>query len=430
MIMRKDPKLPHRWSIGMILAVAIGVVGGACATGRATAEGLADAAGEPRPLPSEEVVGPRVDAFVTPYVTMRDFSGTILIARAGRVLVSRGYGFADFERRVVPDERTKFGIASITKSITAAGIELLAARGRLSLTDPVGKHLAGFQHGDSITVTHLLEHSSGIRDYYSWPRYASGRAHSISRSDFLSALQAQPLDFSPGTRSAYSNSGYFLLAAIIERVSGLPYAEFIERDLLRPLRMNESGDLHDGLAIRGLATGYDAGFPPSRIQPAASVSRSWLEGSGSTYASARDLYRWLRATRDETLVKLSALPYPYGWGKRSRFGQEVLEQNGRVPIGYSSYAALYRRVDLIVIVLSNIQSAVAEEMGVGLAAIALGESYEIPRLRPGFANPPVSDSELLTDYSGRYEISPGFVLTVRSAAQGILIAGPDGASSQ
>jgi CubicO group peptidase (beta-lactamase class C family) len=424
---RKGANSPLRWSAGMILAAAIGVAGGACATGRGGAEGLAEAAGEPRPLPSAGVVGSRADAFVAPYVTMRDFSGTILIARAGRVLVSRGYGFADFERRVVPDERTKYGIGSITKSMTAAGIELLAAQGRLSLTDPVGTYLSGFLHGDSITVTNLLEHSSGLRDYYSWPQYASGRSHSISRSEFLAAVQAQPLDFSPGTRSAYSNSGYFLLAAIIERVSGLPYAEFIERELLRPLRMNESGDLQDSLVVRGLATGYDAGFPPSRVQPAASVSRSWLEGSGSVYASARDLYRWLRATRHETLVALSTLSYPYGWGKRTRFGQEVLEQNGRVPIGYSSYAALYRRDDLIVIVLSNIQSEVVEQMGVGLAAIALGESYEIPRLRPEFTNPPVGDSAQFTIYSGRYEIAPGFVLTVRSVAQGILIAGPDGA---
>jgi CubicO group peptidase (beta-lactamase class C family) len=358
---------------------------------------------------------------------MRDFSGSILIARSGRVLVSRGYGFADFEQGVVPDERTKYGIGSITKSMTAAGIVRLAAQGRLSLTDPVDRHLPGFLHGDRITVTNLLEHSSGLRDYYSWPRYASGRAQSISTSEFLAAVQAQPLDFSPGARTTYSNSGYFLLAAIIERVSGMPYAQFIERELLRPIGMSESGNLEDTLVIQGLATGYDAGFSPSRVQPAAPVSRSWLKGSGSVYASTLDLYRWLQATRDETLVTLSALRYPYGWGKRTRFGQGVLEQNGRIPTGYSSYAALYRRDDLIVIVLSNIQSEVAKQMGVGLAAIALGRSHEIPPLRTGYTNPPVSDSALFAAYPGRYEIAPGFVLTVRSAAQGILIAGPDGA---
>jgi hypothetical protein len=105
----------------------------------------------------------------------------------------------------------------------------------------------------------------------------------------------------------------------------------------------------------------------------------------------------------------------------------VLEQNGRVPVGYSSYAALYQRDDLIVIVLSNIQSQVTEQMGVGLAAITLGESYEIPRLRPGFTNPPAGGLTVYAAYAGRYEMAPGFVLTVRSTAHGILIAGPDGA---
>ena len=425
---RRRSSLPRlRLATGIILAAVVGVLGGACATGRGTAARSAEAADEPGRMPSAEVFGSRVDTFVTPYVAMRDFSGTILIARAGRVLVSRGYGFADLERRLAPDHRTKYGIGSITKTITAAGIALLAARGQLMLTDPIAKHLPGFLHGDSITISSLLEHSSGLRDYYSWPQYASGRADPVSQGAFLAQVQMQPLDFSPGSRSGYSNSGYFVLAAIIERVSGLPYAEFIERNLFRPLGMVESGDLQDSLVIRGLATGYDAGFPPSRVQPAASVSRSWLEGSGSVYASAQDLYRWLRATRDETLVTLSTLSYPYGWGKRSRFGQEVLEQNGRVPIGYSSYAALYSRDDLIVIVLSNIQAEVTEQIGVGLAAIALGEAYENPRLRPGFTDPPVSDSALFTAYSGRYEIAPGFLLTVRSVAKGILIAGPDGA---
>lgn len=226
--------------------------------------------------------------------------------------------------------------------------------------------------------------------------------------------------------SRYSNSGYFVLAAIIDRVSGMPYREFIARNLLGPLRMTDAGDLQQRPQGPGLAKGYDPGFPPTRVQPAASVSPTWLEGSGSVYASAPDLYRWLQAVRDETITSLGTLPYPYGWGERTRFRQAVFEQNGRVPIGYASHVALYPQDDLIVIVLSNIQSAVTERMGIGLAAIALGEAYESPSLRPGFSDPPVGDPALFRTYSGRYEIAPGFVLTVRSVPQGILIAGPDG----
>ena len=389
--------------------------------------GSAGAAGAPNQLPSAQIIRVRVDRFVAPYVAMRDFSGTILLAQGGHVLVSRAYGFADFERRLEPDDHTVYGVGSITKTITAAAIELLAARGQLTLTDPITKYLRGFAPGDSITITNLLEHSSGMKDYYSWPSYAVGQASPISQADFLAQLQAQPLDFPPGTKSSYSNSGYFILAAIIERVSGMPYREFIERNLFRPLGMNESGDLQDQVQVSGLASGYDAGFAPSRVQRAAEVSRSWLEGNGSVYASAPDLYRWLQATRDETITKLGTLSYPFGWGKRTRFGRKLLEQNGRVPIGYASYVALYPDDDLIVVVLSNIQSEVTDQLGTGLAAIVLGQAYEVPPIRPGSANLPTSDSATFVAYAGRYEIAPGFALTVQSGAQGILIAGPDGA---
>lgn len=295
------------------------------------------------------------------------------------------------------------------------------------LNDPIAKYLPGFLRGDNITITHLLEHSSGLKDYYTWQSYATDRSTPTSQAAFLTDLQRQPLDFPPGTSLVYSNSGYFVLAAIIEQVSGLPYGEFIERNLFQPLRMTDAGNLHDGLWVRSLARGYDPGFPPERIQPAASVSETWLKGSGSVYASAMDLYRWLRAICSDEITKLSSLAYPYGWGKRTRFGQELLEQNGRVPIGYSSYVALYPPDELSVVVLSNIQSDVTVQMGIGLSAIALGQPYEMPRLRPGFTDPPVGNFALFRAYSGRYQIAPGFVLAVRSVEQGILIAGPDGA---
>jgi len=375
----------------------------------------------PKLKPTNDSVLSRVDELLAPHVAMRDFSGTILIARGEQVLVSRGYGFADFEKQIVPDDRTKYCIASITKTMTAAGIELLAARGKLQLDDPVSKHLPDFANRGTITIRQLLEHSSGLKDYYTWPRYASDRADAISQTAFLAELQKQPLDFPPGTKSTYSNSGYFVLAAIIERVSGMSFGDYVAAKLFRPLSINEAAN---GDAP---AKGYDPGFPPSRVQPAASVSRSWLLGSGSVYASARDLHRWLRATRDETIVKIGALPYPYGWGKRSRFGRDLIEQDGRVPIGYASYVALYPSDDLTIVVLSNIQSQVTQQIGVGLAAIALGQPYEIPKLRPSTSDVPTGESASFDAFAGRYEVAPGFVLTVRSVPQGLLVAGPDGA---
>ena len=208
-----------------------------------------------------------------------------------------------------------------------------------------------------------------------------------------------------------------MLAAIIERVSGMPYRDFIRRNLFLPLGMQAVDDFQDGVSVTRLAKGYDAGLSASRVQLAANVSRSWLEGSGSVYATAPDLYRWLQAIRDETITKTRALLYPFGWGKCTRFGRQLIEQNGRVPIGYSSYVALYPDDDLIVIVLSNIQSEVTEVLGTGLAAIALGQNYEVPRLRVSYTAPLQADSVTFAAYTGQYDIAPGCVLAVRATMQ-------------
>ena len=375
--------------------------------------------------PPVSIVTSRVDGYVKPYLAMHVFAGTVLVARAGQILVSRGYGLADIARQLPATSTTRYGVGSITKTITAAAIEVLATRGALMLNDPVSKYLPGFTHGDSITISNLLGHSSGLKDYYAWPAYATSRSGAISPDEFLAHVQAEPLDFPPGSKSAYSNSGYFVLARIIELVSRMSYAEFIDRDLFRPLRMDASGELRDGMVVRDLANGYDPGFPPSYLQTAASVSATWLEGSGSVYSTATDLYRWLEGVRSHRPVRVDSLPYPYGWGRRTRFGRTMLEQNGRIPIGYTSYAGLYPDDDIVVVVLSNIQADVTEQMGVDLAAIALGEHYALPAIPSQVTIRP--DSAAFVAYAGRYEIAPGFVLTVRAVAQGLLLAGPDGA---
>jgi len=382
------------------------------------------------PAPAQAPLTPaefaaRVDEYVDPYLRMRDFSGTILVARGGQVLVSRGYGNADLAESIAPTPTTPFAVGSISKTFTAAAILLLAQQGRLRLTDPVARFLPGFAHGDSITITQLLDHSSGLSDYYSWPAYATGRMEAISQAAFLDQAQKAPLDFPPGSRSNYSNTGYFVLAAIVEKASGIPYAEFLARNLFGPLGMKHSGVMRDGDMPPEMAFGYDPAFPPERLALAAPVSWTWMFGNGSVYASAEDLSRWLEAVRHANPVNFQTLSYPYGWGKRTRFGRDLLEQNGRIPTGYTSYVGLYPAEDLVIVVLSNVQADVAERMGMDLAAMALGESYSKPELRLLVTEAP--DSADRAAYVGRYEIAPGFALSVRAVSRGLQLAGPDGA---
>jgi len=369
----------------------------------------------------------RVVAYVGPLVRMRDFSGAVLLARGGRVLVDSAYGLASYELGVRASSTMKFGIGSVTKTFTAAAIELLAQRGRLSLHDTLSKFLPGLVFGDSVTLEQLLAHTAGVPDYYGLPEYAVRRTEPISLDEFALLIGSKPLDFKPGSDGRYSNSGYKLLAAVVERVSGMSYNTFMRTQIFEPLHLAETGNLGDGGLVERLAPGYDPGFLPVRVQPAEYTSPSWLEGDGSVYSTGADLLRWTEAIQSDALVYTSSLPYPYGWGKHVRFGREVLEQNGRIPAGYAAYVGTYPKEGVTVIVLSNIQSAVVDQMGADLAALALGEQYEIPAIRSGALTRAEVDSVALNKLAGKYQVFPGFVLTVRATTRGLLLAGPEGA---
>ena len=367
-----------------------------------------------------------LDAYVEPYVRMRDFSGVVFVASRSRVVAQRTYGRARYELEAPISAATRFGIGSVTKTFTAAAVELLAERGQIHLNDHISKYLTGLSWGDSVSLEQLLAHSSGVPDYYGWPEYASHWADAITLDDFVHVAGAKPLDFKPGTGERYSNSGYKLLAAVVQRVSGMPFATFVRTQLLAPLGLEHTGDLVEGGLVPGLASGYDPGFPPARIQPATHVAMGWLEGNGSMYSTAGDLLKWSQVVAADSLVHTARLSYPYGWGKHRRFGRDVLEQDGRVMIGYTSYVGIYPKDSLAVIVLSNIQSQAVFQMGPDIAAIALGQAYHAPTIRDGAIAHLSVDSVQLQRLAGRYEVFPGFVLTVRATARGLLLAGPDG----
>jgi D-alanyl-D-alanine carboxypeptidase len=368
----------------------------------------------------------QVDRYIRPLAEMRDFSGVVFVARAGKVLVRHAYGLASQELHVAATPSTVYGIGSVSKTFTAAAIILLVEQGKVSLDDPVAKYLPDFRPDDKITIRHLLAHESGLQDYFNFPEYSAHRAEPITLDAFAALASTRPLDFPPGTKGSYNGSGYKVLALLVERISGQSYRTFVSRNLLAPLHLEHSGDMTDHDLVEGLAPGYDPGFPPHYLQPAAHESRTWLEGNGSLYSTVDDLYRWGEATRSDALVHWSRLAYPYGWGKRNRFGRDGLEQSGRISIGYVAYLAIYPKDDVVVVVLSNIQAAVAEQMGIDLAAMVFGERYVIPKRRPGALTDRRSDAALAS-YAGRYDFGNGFVITVKAEDEGLWIAGPDGA---
>lgn len=378
----------------------------------------------PALAPAQQSAPPSRDAlasYIAPYVAMHDFSGTVLIVRAGADSLVWAAGSADRERGIATAPATRYGIGSLTKTFTAAAIVMLAERGKLSLLDTLGKFIPGFPHGGEITLTQLLEHSAGVPDYHNLPDYARRRGEPTTLAQFASWIATKPLDFRPGEKSSYSSSGYALLAYVIERVSGMRYAEFLRHNVFEPLGMRSTGDLTDAV-LPPLAKGYDPGFPPAGVQAAPAISATWLEGSGSLYSTVADLATWARAVVGNRLFRFGTLSYPYGWGQRKWWGRDVIEQDGRVALGYTAHISIYPKDSAIIVILSNIQSAAPDRMRMDLGAIVFHERYQVPSLRPT-ARP---DPALLAAYPGRYEVAPGFVMSVRAQGPNLALAGPEG----
>jgi CubicO group peptidase (beta-lactamase class C family) len=364
----------------------------------------------------------RVNGYIEPLVASRDFFGGILISQRGQTVVDRSYGMANAELAVPARTTTRYAIGSVSKSITAAAILILRRDGKLSLSDPVGRFIAGLPYGDRVTIEQLLTHAAGVPDYYLFPEYFAKRSQPISLGELAALLAKKPLDFEPGSKSNYSNSGYALLADVIEKAAGQRYAVFLRSRIFEPLGMADSGDLAASGLVENLATGYDPGFGPFRLQRPVSVDPSWLVGSGSLYSTTSDLRRFAEANRSGKLVALDREPYPYGWGKRKDEERIFWEQNGRIPLGFVSYLALYPSEDMVVVVLGNVQVELAERIGHDLAAMAAGKSPDLPA-RPAAASAAPKDFERL---AGRYEVAPGFALSVRADGDRLLLAGPEG----
>jgi CubicO group peptidase (beta-lactamase class C family) len=353
----------------------------------------------------------RVDAYLAPHLANRDFSGAVLIARRDTILLGKGYGMANCELNVANTLDTKFRIASVTKTFTAAAIVILIERGVVGLDDPLRKFIPDYPNGEKITVDQLLRHRAGIPV----PEDLEMRREHLEIEEVIERFKHKPLDFEPGTGDQYSGSGYKLLAYIVQRASGRAYEEFLRDAVFRPLRMADTGEDRDEPILLNRASGYLPGPGPIGLKNAYWIDLSSAIGSGSLFSTAKDLHRWGRAVHSERLFRWSALPYPYGWGKRNYFGRTLIEQSG-VEEGFCSYLAVFPEDGLIVACLSNVQSGAFQHFGKDLVALALGKDCETATVRRAIDLPRLP----LDLYAGRYD-SPeteGFLRDIRLIAEG------------
>ena len=185
------------------------------------------------------------------------FSGTVLIARAGQVVFCKGYGMANLELDVPCKPDTKFRLGSITKQFTAMAILILQERGKLNVADHIKKYMPDVPNAwNEITIHQLLTHTSGIPNCTSFPDFLKTLPNRVTLTELIARFKDKPLEFKPGEKFNYSNSGYILLGQIIESVSGKSYASFLKEAIFDPLQMNDSGYDNAAQILKHRASGY------------------------------------------------------------------------------------------------------------------------------------------------------------------------------
>jgi CubicO group peptidase (beta-lactamase class C family) len=334
----------------------------------------------------------------------------VLVVQDGKTVLRKAYGLANVESGTKLSPETVFRIGSITKQFTSSAILKLSDQGKLNLQDEIIKYLPDYPtQGKKITIEHLLTHTSGIRSYTSLPEIMNkeAKAKAFGVSELISTFKDKPMDFNPGDAYAYNNSGYFLLGAIVEKVSGMSWGSYIQKNFFTPLKMKST--FTEDKNISGLATGY---VKPLGYAIADYVHPSIPYSAGAIFSTIDDLWKWNNAVFSGQVVKRELLEkawtpltlssgekqsYGYGWQLGRIEKNKVISHGGGID-GFLSYALYVPDTKLFVTVLCNAMSQAPEQIAYRVAKIALNADDNEPA-------PIVLEDKALEEYTGVYKIN-------------------------
>ncbi|MGH9873095.1 MAG: serine hydrolase [Pyrinomonadaceae bacterium] len=360
----------------------------------------------------------------------------VIVVKDGKVVFRKGYGLANVELGVPVEPDMVFRLGSVTKQFTAVAILMLAEQNKLSLDDDITKFLPDYPtKGQKITIEQLLTHTSGIKNYTSLPEWLSLWRKDMTVKEIIDLFKDQPMDFAPGERWSYSNSGYILLGAIIEKVSGQTYQEFIEKNIFTPLGMKHSYYDNTARLIPRRVTGYSK--VPDGFRNAAYLSMSQPFAAGSLMSSVDDLALWDAALYTEKLVKQQSLKrawtprllnngksahYGYGWSMSSYEGRAIIEHGGGIN-GFATYALRVPDDRAFVAILTNLDSMGPGAVAFKIAALAIGKPYREP---VAIKLPPTA----LDQYPGVYQLNDKEEVIIRKDGEKLFADFPGGGSSE
>jgi CubicO group peptidase (beta-lactamase class C family) len=344
------------------------------------------------------------------------FMGSVLVTKNDEVLFEQSYGFANLEWNVRHTPASKFRLGSITKQFTAAAILLLEERGQLKTDDPVSKYLPDTPAAwEKVTIHHLLTHTSGIPSFTSFPDYNTWKLSANDAAKTVNHFRDRPLEFQPGEKFAYSNSGYVLLGYVIERVSGKSYATFVRENLLQSLGMSDSGYDSNAEILPQRVSGYESG--PNGLRNASFIDMHVPHAAGALYSTPRDLLRWTQGLFGGKLLSPAALAkmitpnksdYACGLFVHSVGGRKLIEHSGGID-GFNTHLAYYPAEKITIVVLSNVAGRAPSELSHQLAGVMFGEDVKLPRERHEIELPLAT----LQNYVGVYQLNPRITNTIR-----------------
>jgi len=362
-------------------------------------------------------LGKKLDEYLT-RVAPFGFSGAVLVARDGEVVLDKGYGLAIRSGGVANTPETVFSTGSITKQFTAAAIMKLEMQGKLNTEDKVREHLGGVpQNKVDITLHHLLTHTAGVL-------FSTGDDYTIAqRDETVKKILDAPLEFTPGERFEYSNAGYSLLAAVIEHVSGLPYEEFLNRELFEPAGMKFTGYRIPAWDEKTVAHWYvgqtDNGTPLEKDYP------YWnLIGNGGVLSTTGDMYKWHRALMGNKVLSEEARAklykpylddYAYGWDVLDTDRGALIQHDGASMLGSAAEMRRYMDAGIVTMVFVNAdgEKVLFEGVRNKIEDIVFGGNVWLPPA------PVALDPAELAKFAAVYDLKFGGTFTIKVEGDGL-----------
>jgi CubicO group peptidase (beta-lactamase class C family) len=335
----------------------------------------------------------RIDKLVQTYCDMGIFNGTVLVAEKGKVILKNGYGFANMEWDIPNEPDTKMRLGSITKQFTSMLIMQQVEAGTISLNDPISTYLPDYrpETGKQVTVHHLLTHSSGIPSYTNLPNFFSEISRNpFSKEEFIKLYCSGELEFEPGSQFKYNNSGYFLLGVIIEKVTDLNYEEALQKYILDPLGLEDTGfDKHETI-LKKRATGYVKNKEEYQNSPYLDMGLPYA--AGSLYSTVEDLFTWERALYTDKLLseknrQIMFTPYlenyAYGWGvgkvelSPGTDSLTIIAHGGGIN-GFNTLISRTVNDQHLVVLLNNTGRTKLNDINTAIRAILYDLPYKLP----------------------------------------------------